>query len=50
MLSYSEIERKIGYIFNNKDLLRVAITHKSYAYEKTKVPEKDVTWIGLKEE
>lgn len=34
MLSYSEIEKKLGYIFNNKDLLKVALTHKSYAYEK----------------
>ena len=33
MLSYSEIEKKIGYIFNNKDLLKLALTHKSYAYE-----------------
>ena len=33
MLSYSEIEKKIGYIFTNKELLRTALTHKSYAYE-----------------
>ena len=34
MLSYSEIEKKLGYIFNNKELLKLALTHKSYAYEK----------------
>lgn len=34
MLSCSEIEKKIGYIFNCKDLLKLALTHKSYAYEK----------------
>ena len=34
MLSYSEIEKKIGYVFVNKELLKVALTHKSYAYEK----------------
>jgi len=34
MLSYSEIEKKIGYTFNNKELLKVALTHKSYAYEQ----------------
>ena len=34
MISYSEIEKKIGYVFNNKELLKSAITHKSYAYER----------------
>ena len=34
MLSYSEIEKKIGYVFTNKELLKTALTHKSYAYEK----------------
>lgn len=34
MLSYSEIEKKIGYVFINKELLKTALTHKSYAYEK----------------
>ena len=34
MLSYSEIEKKIGYVFVNKELLKLALTHKSYAYEK----------------
>ena len=34
MLSYNEIEKKIGYTFINKELLKVALTHKSYAYEK----------------
>ena len=34
MLSYSEIEKKLGYTFNNKELLKLALTHKSYAYEK----------------
>ena len=34
MLSYSEIEKKIGYVFANKELLKLALTHKSYAYEK----------------
>ncbi len=34
MLSYNEIERKLGYVFENKDLLKLALTHKSYAYEK----------------
>lgn len=33
MLSYSEIEKKLGYVFNNKELLKLALTHKSYAHE-----------------
>ena len=33
MINYTEIERKIGYVFNNKELLKLALTHKSYAYE-----------------
>ena len=37
MISYSEIEKKIGYSFNDKELLKVALTHKSYAYEKGNV-------------
>jgi len=34
MLSYNEIEKKLGYVFSNKELLKLALTHKSYAYEK----------------
>ena len=35
MLSLIDIEKKIGYVFKNKELLKTAITHKSYAYERT---------------
>lgn len=34
MINYTDIENKIGYRFKNKKLLEVAVTHKSYAYEK----------------
>lgn len=37
MLNYTEIENKIGYRFKDKNLLKTAITHKSYAYEKKEV-------------
>jgi len=30
-----DIEKKIGYTFKNKELLKTAVTHKSYAYERT---------------
>jgi ribonuclease-3 len=35
MLSLIDIEKKIGYVFKNKELLKTALTHKSYAYERT---------------
>ena len=34
MLSYNVVEGKLKYIFKDKDLLKIALTHKSYAYEK----------------
>ena len=33
-MDYSELEKQIGYTFKDKDLLRTAFTHTSYAYEK----------------
>ncbi len=35
MLSLIDIEKKVGYVFKNKELLKTALTHKSYAYERT---------------
>ena len=32
-LTYEELEKNIGYTFNNKKLLQNALTHTSYAYE-----------------
>ena len=32
-----EFEKKLQYEFNDKSLLRLALTHKSYAYEKKKI-------------
>ncbi len=35
MLNLIDIEKKIDYVFENKELLKTAITHKSFAYERT---------------
>ena len=29
-----QFEKNIGYVFKNKELLKTALTHTSYAYEK----------------
>lgn len=34
MLNVNDIEKKIDYVFKNKRLLEMAVTHKSYAYER----------------
>ena len=36
-----ELEKKIGYVFNNKELLKMALTHKSYAYEDSNVANRE---------
>lgn len=37
-MELDKFEENIGYIFKNKQLLKTALTHTSYAYEKnTKV-------------
>ena len=33
-LSLDELEERIGYKFNNKEILREALTHSSYSNEK----------------
>ena len=33
-MNFEELEKNIGYTFNNKELLKKALTHTSYAYEK----------------
>ena len=30
---YEKLEKKIGYVFNDKNLLKTALTHKTYAFE-----------------
>ena len=33
MENFEKLEKSIGYTFKNKDLLKKALTHRSYAYE-----------------
>lgn len=36
-----ELEKRIGYVFNNKEFLKMALTHKSYAYEDSNVANRE---------
>ena len=33
-MALDDMEKEIGYTFKNKELLKIALTHTSYAYEK----------------
>ena len=41
-----ELEQKIKYEFNNKDLLKKALTHTSYAYEKNVESNEKLEFLG----
>ncbi len=45
-MDYSELERQIGYTFKNKDLLKTAFTHTSYAYEKNVKSNEKLEFLG----
>lgn len=40
------IEKSIGYIFKNKELLKTALTHTSYAYENKKESNEKLEFLG----
>ena len=40
------IEQKIGYEFQNKELLKKALTHTSYAYEKNVESNEKLEYLG----
>lgn len=42
----AEFEKNIGYSFNNKDLLKTALTHTSYAYEKKVQSNEKLEFLG----
>lgn len=42
----AEFEKNIGYSFNNKDLLKTALTHTSYAYERKVQSNEKLEFLG----
>lgn len=46
MPNFSDIEKEIGYEFKNKDLLKQAFTHTSYAYEHKVESNEKLEFLG----
>lgn len=45
-MEFSELEKSIGYVFKNKDLLKNALTHTSYAYENKVASNEKLEFLG----
>ena len=45
-MDYSKLEEEIGYTFNDKNLLKTALTHTSYAYEKKEISNEKLEFLG----
>lgn len=45
-MDYSELENQIGYTFKDKNLLKTALTHTSYAYEKNVQSNEKLEFLG----
>ena len=45
-MKIKNIEKEIGYIFNNKELLKTALTHTSYAYENNVESNEKLEFLG----
>ena len=45
-MDYSELEMQIGYTFKDKKLLKTALTHTSYAYEKNVQSNEKLEFLG----
>ncbi len=45
-MDFKEIEKSIGYTFKNKELLKRAFTHTSYAYENKLVSNEKLEFLG----
>lgn len=45
-MDFSSLEKSIGYVFKNKELLKKALTHTSYAYEKEIESNEKLEFLG----
>ncbi len=45
-MNFNELENDIGYIFKNKDLIKTALTHTSYAYEHNINSNEKLEFLG----
>ena len=45
-MEFSELEKSIGYVFKNKELLKNALTHTSYAYENKVASNEKLEFLG----
>ena len=46
MESFAQVEENIGYVFKNKQLLKTALTHTSYAYENKVESNEKLEFLG----
>ncbi len=45
-MKLQELEKEIGYVFQNKELLKTALTHSSYAYEHHEQSNEKLEFLG----
>ena len=45
-MEFSELKKSIGYVFKNKNLLKNALTHTSYAYENKVASNEKLEFLG----
>ena len=45
-MKFNEFEKKIGYSFKDKQLLKTALTHTSYAYENNVISNEKLEFLG----
>ena len=45
-MNFEKLEQNIGYTFKNKELLKQALTHTSYAYEKNLESNEKLEFLG----
>ncbi len=45
-MDFSELEKQIGYTFKDKNLLKTALTHTSYAYERNVQSNEKLEFLG----